>query len=149
MGVRVGVAGKNIICEKCHTAHGVYGDCPVDLFAICEMKNDTRRGEKRKREAEGMPGGCWLVTPRQAGSRQQVEAAAAVGVGGGEGRRTKSCMSSRVVVVSIKPIIIANAYASLSAKELRVFPAKPGEDWQCLQGGEGGVRCLVGATVVV
>lgn len=70
-------------------------------------------------------------------SRQQVEAAAAVGVGGGEGGRTKSCMSSRVVVVSIKPIIIANAYASLSAKELRVFPAKPGEDWQCLQGGEG------------
>lgn len=74
-------------------------------------------------------------------SRQQVEAAAAaaalgVGVGGGEGGRTKSCMSSRVVVVSIKPIIIANAYASLSAKELRVFAAKPGEDWQCLQGGE-------------
>lgn len=82
-------------------------------------------------------------------SRQQVEAAAAaavVGVGGGG--RTKSCMSSRVVVVSIKPIIIANAYASLSAKELGVFPAKAGEDWQCLQGGEG-VRCLVGATVVV
>lgn len=73
MGVRVGVAGKNIICEKCHTAHGVYGDCPVDLFAICEMKNDTRRGEKREREAEGMPGGCWLVTPRQAGSRLKLQ----------------------------------------------------------------------------
>lgn len=113
------------------------------------MKNDTKRGEKREREGAG---DAWRVLAcNPEASRQQVEAAAAaaVGVGRGGGGRTKSCMSSRVVVVSIKPIIIANAYASLSAKELRVFPAKAGEDWQCLQEGEGGVRCLVGATVVV
>lgn len=60
MGVRVGVAGKNIICEKCHTAHGAYGDCPVDLFAICEMKNDTRRGEKREGRCRGCLAGVGL-----------------------------------------------------------------------------------------
>lgn len=60
-----------------------------------------RRHEVEKEEEEEVvPGGCCLVTPKQV--------AAARG-------RTKSCMSSRVVVVSIKPIIIANAYASLSA----------------------------------
>lgn len=50
-------------------------------------------------------------------------------------------MSSRVVVVSIKPIIIANAYASLSAKELRVFPAKPSQ-------GRIGSACREGSGTV-
>jgi len=31
---------KNIICEKCHAAHGDY--CPGDLFAICKMENEAR-----------------------------------------------------------------------------------------------------------
>lgn len=69
------------------------------------MKNDTKQerrvGEKGEEEEEegDVPSGCCLVTPKQVAAR---------------GGRTKSCMSSRVVVVSIKPIIIANSYASLS-----------------------------------
>lgn len=118
---------------------------------ICNLRNEKRH-EDRREEAE-VAGDAWrvLACSPEAG-RQQVEAAAAAAVadGGGEGGGTKSCMSSRVVVVSIKPIIIANAYASLSANVLGVFPAKAGEDCHCLGKVErGGVRCLVGATVVV
>lgn len=67
-----------------------------------------------------MPGGCCLVTPKQVAAR---------------GGRTKSCMSSRVVVVSIKPIIIANAYASLSATNSTFSKARVG--WHYHGQGQG------------